>query len=84
MTSNKAHPITTVFVSRPAGQGDRKMTTFAIATDAVTTRVDAANADEAARKFAAGEKLYAGCTTAAEVQERAEELGGWCEINELS
>ena len=57
------------------------MTTFSIATDAVTTKIDAANADEAARKFAAGEKVYAGCTTAAEVIERAEEMGGWCTIN---
>lgn len=60
------------------------MTTFAIATDAVTTKIVAANADEAARKFADGEQVYAGCTTAAEVIARAEEIGGWCKINELN
>ncbi len=59
------------------------MTTFAISTDALTTTVEADSADAAAAKFAAGEPIYAGCQTVDEVEARADELGGWANIEEI-
>lgn len=56
---------------------------FAISTDALTMKIEAKTADEAAEHFAQGESLYRDCTTAAEVAAKAEELGGWAEINEI-
>ena len=60
------------------------MTSYTISTDALTTTIEAASRDEAARKFAAGESTYRGCETAADVSARAEELGGWAKIEEAA
>lgn len=58
------------------------MTTYTISTDAVMTQVDATDADDAARLFAASEPTYAGCETADDLAARAEELGGWARVVE--
>lgn len=57
--------------------------TYHVSTDAVQTTIEAASVDDAARQFAAGEKLYAGCETAADVSARAETLGGWATIEQV-
>jgi hypothetical protein len=62
---------------------EKIMTKFAISTDSTTTVIEASSRDEAARQFAATERIYAGCETAAQLAEKADDLGGWAEVNEL-
>lgn len=58
------------------------MNKYTITTDAVSQTIEAKTADEAAAKFAATEKLYAGCETVEDVADRAEEMGGWATVVE--
>lgn len=56
---------------------------FAISTDALSVVITAADIDDAARIFAAGESLFCGCQTAADLSDRAESLGGWVSVEEV-
>jgi len=60
------------------------MTKYNVATDAVTTTVEANSINEAAAKFAAGEPVYRGknIKTASDLSAAAEEMGGWAKISE--
>lgn len=58
------------------------MTKYTITTDAVSQTIEADTADDAARQFASSEKVYAGCETVEDIEERADELGGWANVEE--
>lgn len=52
------------------------MATYHFATDSCQVEIEAESADAAAREYAEGERI-AGVATAADLERRIEELGGW-------
>lgn len=62
----------------------KNMKTYQICTDAVSQKIEASNADDAARKFAASERNLAkrGINGAEELTAVVEEMGGWCSVSE--
>lgn len=60
-------------------EDDEPSHAWTVTTDAVTTTIEAADEDEAARRFASGEHIT-GIEGAADLRDWAIERDGWCRI----